>query len=47
MTRFRNSLPIFVCTYTVGCIKPNYVSLSVLVSILGGVSCWFLAFGVG
>ena len=38
-----------VCLYvhTVGWIKPNYVSLSVLAAILRGVSCWFLAFGVG
>ena len=38
-----------VCLYihTVGWIKPNYVSLSVLTAILGGVSCWFLVFGVG
>ena len=34
-----------VCLYvqTVGWIKPNYVSLSVLAAILGGVTCWFLA----
>ena len=38
-----------VCLYvhTVRWIKPNYVSLSVLAAILRGVSCWFLAFGVG
>ena len=38
-----------VCLYghTVGWIKPNYVSLSVLAAILRGVSYWFLAFGVG
>ena len=37
------------CLYvhTVGCIRPNYVSLSVLAAILRGVSCWFLAFVVG
>ena len=38
-----------VCLYVhaVRWIKPNYVSLSVLAAILCGVSCWFLAFGVG
>ena len=38
-----------VCLYvhTVGWIKPNYVSLSVLAAVLCGVSCWFLAFGAG
>ena len=39
-----------VCLYvhrTVRWIKPNYVSLSVLADILCGVSCWFLAFGLG
>ena len=33
--------------YAVGWIKPDYISLSVLVAILCVVSCWFLAFGVG
>ena len=37
------------CLYvrTIRWIEPNYVSLSVLAGILRGVSCWFLAFGVG
>ena len=42
-------LSVNVCLYvhTVRWINPNYVSLCVLVAILRGVSCWFLAFGVG
>ena len=37
------------CAYvhTVRWIKPYYVSLSVLLAILCGVGCWFLAFSVG
>ena len=38
-----------VCMYfhTERWIKPNYVSLSFLAAILLGVSCWFLAIGIG
>ena len=44
-----HKLSVDVCLYvhSVRWIKPNYVSLAVLASILRGVSCWFLAFGVG
>ena len=42
-------LSVAVCLYVhaTGWIIPNYVSLSVLAAIMRGVSCWFLAFGVG
>ena len=38
-----------VCLYvhTVGWIKPDYVSLSVLAAILCSVGCWFVAARVG
>ena len=41
------SADVSLYALTVGRIKPNYVSLSVLAAILRCVSCWFLAFGVG
>ena len=41
------SADVSLYVHTVGWIKPNYVSLSVLAAVLGSVSCWFLAFGVG
>ena len=40
-----NDLCLYV--HTVGWIKPNYVSLSVLAAILCGVCRWFVAFSVG
>ena len=41
------SADVCLYVYSVGWIKPNYVSLSVLAVILRGVRCWFLEFGVG